>query len=68
MATSESTIRELLDLAEIQINGSQPWDLQVHDNRLYERVLRDSSLGLGEAYMDGLVGLRIDRWVHLPGA
>ena len=53
MATAESTIRELLDTAEVKINGSQPWDLQVHDDRLYERVLRDSSLGLGEAYMDG---------------
>jgi len=48
MATSESVIRELLDTAGIKINGSQPWDLQVHDDRLYERVLRDSSLGLGK--------------------
>jgi cyclopropane-fatty-acyl-phospholipid synthase len=53
MANPESIIRELLDTAEIKINGSQPWDLQVHDNRLYECILRDSSLGLGEAYMDG---------------
>ncbi len=53
MAKSETTIRELLDLAEIEINGSQPWDIQVHDDRLYDRILRDSSLGLGEAYMDG---------------
>jgi cyclopropane-fatty-acyl-phospholipid synthase len=53
MATSESIIRELLDSAEVKINGSQPWDLQVHDDRMYERVLRDSSLGLGEAYMQG---------------
>lgn len=53
MATPEIIIRELLDSAEIKINGSQPWDLQVNDARLYERVLRDSSLGLGEAYMEG---------------
>jgi cyclopropane-fatty-acyl-phospholipid synthase len=53
MSKSESAIRELLDLAEIQINGNQPWDLQVHDERLYDRILRDSSLGLGEAYMEG---------------
>jgi cyclopropane-fatty-acyl-phospholipid synthase len=53
MTKSETTIRELLDLAEIEINGSQPWDIQVHDDRLYDRILRDSSLGLGEAYMDG---------------
>jgi cyclopropane-fatty-acyl-phospholipid synthase len=53
MANSETTIRELLNLADIKIDGSNPWDLQVHDARLYERILRDSSLGLGEAYMDG---------------
>jgi cyclopropane-fatty-acyl-phospholipid synthase len=53
MAKSETTVRELLDLADIKINGSHPWDMQVHDDRLYDRILRDSSLGLGEAYMDG---------------
>jgi cyclopropane-fatty-acyl-phospholipid synthase len=52
MARSETMIRELLDLADIKINGSRPWDMQVHDDRLYDRVLRDSSLGLGEAYVD----------------
>lgn len=28
-------------------------DLQVHDNRLYARLLAQGSLGLGESYMDG---------------
>lgn len=50
---SERAIRSLLDNAGIQVNGSQPWDIQVHDDRLYSRVLQESSLGLGEAYMDG---------------
>ena len=53
MSKSESTIRELLALADIEVNGSDPWDMQVHDERLYERILRDSSLGLGEGYMNG---------------
>jgi len=53
MAKSETVVRGLLDLADVQINGSRPWDMQVHDDRLYDRVLRSSSLGLGEAYMDG---------------
>jgi cyclopropane-fatty-acyl-phospholipid synthase len=53
MSKSETLIRELLDLTDIQVNGSRPWDLQVHDDRLYDRILGDSSLGLGEAYMDG---------------
>ena len=53
MANAETTIRELLDLADVQINGSRAWDMQVHDKRLYGRILSNSSLGLGEAYMEG---------------
>ena len=53
MAKSETVIRELCELADVQINGSRPWDMQVHDQRLYNRILRDSSLGLGEAYIKG---------------
>ncbi|WP_322493874.1 cyclopropane fatty acyl phospholipid synthase [Chloroflexus sp.] len=43
----------LLDAAGITVNGSQPWDIQVHNERLYLRCLLRGSLGLGEAYMDG---------------
>jgi cyclopropane-fatty-acyl-phospholipid synthase len=53
MNKPEMIIRELLDSAQIAVNGSNPWDIQVHNERFYERVLRDASLGLGEAYMDG---------------
>jgi len=53
MTKSETVIRELLDTADIKVNGSNPWDMQVHDDRLYDRILSDSSLGLGEAYVEG---------------
>lgn len=43
----------MLALADIAINGSRPWDLQVHDRRFYKRVLSQGTLGLGESYMDG---------------
>jgi len=46
-------IEQFLSFADIKINGDDPWDLQVHDNELYARVLAQGSLGLGEAYMDG---------------
>ncbi|MEI8267285.1 MAG: cyclopropane fatty acyl phospholipid synthase [Betaproteobacteria bacterium] len=42
-----------LDRADIRIDGNRPWDLQLHRPRLFGRVLRHWSLGLGEAYMDG---------------
>jgi cyclopropane-fatty-acyl-phospholipid synthase len=50
---SETIVRELLDLAGIEVDGGHPWDIQVHDPRLYDRVLQHATLGLGEAYMDG---------------
>ena len=32
-------------------NGPEPWAPQVHDERLWARLLRDGTLGLGESYM-----------------
>ncbi|MDT7042781.1 cyclopropane fatty acyl phospholipid synthase [Candidatus Nitronereus thalassa] len=46
-------IERLLSPADIKINGDRPWDLQVHNEKLYARVLAHASLGLGESYMDG---------------
>jgi len=62
---SETVVRELLALAEIEVNGSCPWDIQVHNDRFYSRVLTDASLGLGEAYMDGWWDCpAVDQFVH----
>ncbi|KPJ89335.1 MAG: cyclopropane fatty acyl phospholipid synthase [Gemmatimonas sp. SG8_17] len=44
---------ELLSAADIAIDGQRPWDVQVHDGRLYRRVIAQGALGLGESYMDG---------------
>jgi len=49
----KQVIQDLLDLADVKINGHRPWDIQVHNPKLYERVLAKGNLGLGEAYMDG---------------
>ncbi len=53
MKNSKGIVHELLESAGIVANGPNPWDIQIHDERLYDRVLRDASLGLGESYMDG---------------
>ncbi len=50
---AEKVVRELTSAAGIEINGPNPWDIQVHDQRFYRRVLAQSELGFGEAYMDG---------------
>ena len=46
-------IEKLLAIADVEIGGSRPWDIQVHDDRLYKRVLTGGTVGLGESYMDG---------------
>jgi len=54
MKKSTEIVHELLETADIAINSDRPWDIQVHDERFYERVLRDASLGLDEAYYNQL--------------
>jgi cyclopropane-fatty-acyl-phospholipid synthase len=51
--SAKSFFSGLMERAGIEIGGSRPWDVQVHDERLYARVLAYGTLGLGEAYMDG---------------
>jgi cyclopropane-fatty-acyl-phospholipid synthase len=53
MSSTQTKAMQLLSMADVQINGSRPWDIQVHDDRLYQRVLSEGSMGLGESYMDG---------------
>ncbi|VEJ54314.1 cyclopropane fatty acyl phospholipid synthase [Pragia fontium] len=46
-------ISELLQKADIEINGPRPFDIEVHNPQFFKRVLQQGSLGLGESYMDG---------------
>ncbi len=51
--SAEKLVRALLASAGIEVDGSRPWDIEVHDPRFYGRVLGHGSLGAGEAYMQG---------------
>lgn len=53
MADAKTMVKDLLAEADIRVNGDRPWDMQVHNEKLYRRLLREGSLGLGESYMDG---------------
>ncbi|MDP2685056.1 MAG: cyclopropane fatty acyl phospholipid synthase [bacterium] len=53
MGNLKDKVQKILDLAEVKINGNQPWDIKVHNYKFYARVLSEGSLGLGESYMDG---------------
>ena len=37
----------------MRFNGDRPWDIQVRDPAMFQRVMRHGSLGFGESFMDG---------------
>jgi cyclopropane-fatty-acyl-phospholipid synthase len=49
----KTRVQHLLEKADIRLDGLRAWDVTVRDERLYGRVLRDGSVGLGESYVDG---------------
>jgi len=53
IGTRRSIIEEAFAIGDIQINGTRPWDIQIHDDRFYKRVLSEDALGLGESYVEG---------------
>jgi cyclopropane-fatty-acyl-phospholipid synthase len=50
---AQDVCRELLASAGITVNGDKPWDVQIHDERVWTRLLRDGTLGAGESYEEG---------------
>lgn len=55
---------EILNLAGIELDGNNPWDIQIHNDQFYKRVITEGHLGLGESYMDGWWDAeRIDQFI-----
>ena len=54
---SERNARELcvglLATAGVNIDGPEPWSMHVHDERVWERLVTERELAIGESYMDG---------------
>lgn len=46
-------VEDILEPANVRINGNNPWDIQVHNDNFYSRLINDRELGLGESYMEG---------------
>jgi len=53
MAKYEIFLKELFESVGIEVNGSKPYDIQIHNRKFYKRVFCETALGLGESYMDG---------------
>ena len=49
----ERVVPELFAYADVTVNGSRPWDIQVHNDLFYKRLAAGGSVALGESYMDG---------------
>ncbi|MFC1835320.1 cyclopropane fatty acyl phospholipid synthase [Thermodesulfobacteriota bacterium] len=53
MIGPKQIFEELMAMAGVAVDGPNPWDIRVKDDRTYARVIREKNLGLGESYMDG---------------
>ncbi len=53
MLNQRNIVEQMLASAGVTINGGNPWDIQIRDDRTFSHVLKKKSLGLGEAYMEG---------------
>lgn len=53
MKNAQEFVNNLLTIAGININGSNPCDIKVLDPKFYQAVIKQGSLGVGEAYMNG---------------
>ncbi len=49
----KETVADVLRIADIRVNGNRPWDLKIHDERFYQRLIDQGALGLAESYIDG---------------
>lgn len=50
---AKQKVEKLLSFAGISVNGNKPYDITVHNECLYKRVLVGGSLAIGESYVDG---------------
>ncbi|WP_232825916.1 cyclopropane fatty acyl phospholipid synthase [Chitinophaga alhagiae] len=62
---AKDTLSRLFSSAGITVNGSNAWDIQVHNEHFYTQVLATGSLGLGESYMSNWWDSpRLDEFFH----
>ncbi|HZX22925.1 MAG TPA: cyclopropane fatty acyl phospholipid synthase [Woeseiaceae bacterium] len=51
--SGERALQRLIEPAGLTLNGNEPWDPVIRDQRACAEILRRGSLGAGEAYMRG---------------
>lgn len=53
MFSAKKKVLRLFKEADIEIGGTRPWDIRVHNENFYASVIRGGRLALGETYMAG---------------
>ncbi len=53
MQSAEYWFQSLIATAGIQLNGSAPYDIQVHNPAMFHRIRWQGTLGLGDSYING---------------
>ena len=61
----QAIVQEIVAKAGIEINGNKPWDIHIHNQEFYAKVLEGGSLALGETYMAGWWDCSsLDQWFY----
>ncbi|MDR5858868.1 cyclopropane fatty acyl phospholipid synthase [Halomonas eurihalina] len=64
-SSSHRFVAELLEKADIRINGDRPWDIRFNAHRVIDEALARGNLGLGESYMNvAWDAERLDEFFH----
>ena len=53
MTSSKILCAEVLEKAYVPLNSEFPWSIHVHNEKLWDRVIAQRTLGIAEAYIDG---------------
>lgn len=78
-STAKEVIQSWMEAIDVKPNGNRPWDIHIHNEKFYSRVLNQGSLGMGESYMDKwwdcaaldvlfdkILRAKIDSRIHVP--
>lgn len=49
---ARAIVQNLLKTTDIQLNGNQPWDIQINNDEFFSRIINHGVLGLGESYVE----------------
>ncbi len=52
--TPKEKVHQLFSRAGVTIDGPRPFDVRIHDERVFGRILSGGTLAAGESYMEGL--------------